>query len=382
MRPLLAVALLAACATTSPPPPRRARRPRAPRAPAAAAPARPPSTFTTPAPPLAPTLPRPAPRPPPAADEPRCREVTRHNEELLAARVGAASPACAGAAVAALRESFARCAFGPEGAWAAELTDARAEEEGGVCRAEVRWRAMLLRAGAGVAEAGDVGGRVGRTFRVVAAGDEVQSYTRLELTSSDLDGDGVPELAVVAEAVDHGLNRRERDVEVYTAGGHRVAVFEPTRAMRVIDVTDVDSDGRADLVVPAPYTWSEGAECGRTVIREPLSLVAHALSRGGFSTTDDVAARHLRAVCPGPDADASPPATGAGVDPAGLGVICRRLWGATPEEALAPLRCERFRAEPSALCAQTTHALPPLEPGECPAHYDVWAHAPPPLRLR
>ena len=50
--------------------------------------------------------------------------------------------------------------------------------------------------------------------------------------------------------------------------------------------------------------------------------------------------------------------------------------------ALAPLQCASFRAEPSPLCAQTTHALPPLSPGECPAHYQAWAHTAPPLRLR
>lgn len=383
MRPLLGLLLLAACATTPPPATRRARRPRAPRPAASSAGGRAaPTTFHTPAAPLAPSVAsssRPA-AAPMSPNDPRCREVLRHNEEIFA-RVGAEA-GCAGGAVAALRESFGRCAWGPDGAWVAELTDARADDEGGVCRAEVRWRAMLVHRGGGVVEERAETGRVGRTFHVVAAGDEVQAYTRLALTASDLDGDRLPELAVVATTIDHGVNRHDVDVEVYTAADRRVGLFEPTRAMNLLDVVDADDDGRADFLIPAPYTWSEGAECGHTVIREPLSLLAHSLPQGGFSTTDAVAARYLRAVCPGPDADPVPPRTGDGVDPAGVGVICRRLWGASPEEALAPLQCASFRAEPSPLCAQTTHALPPLTPGECPAHYQAWAHTAPPLRLR
>jgi hypothetical protein len=380
MRLVFVAVLFAACAT-APPPPRRVRRLR-PRRPVAAAPVAvpvaAPIAFTTPAPSLA-QAPRTAAGRPGAADEARCQASRAHNAALID-RV-AARPACAGAA-AALRESFGSCAFGPEGAWAAELTDATPDEDGELCRVAVRWRPRLLRAGDAVTDSGDEPGRVGRAFTVMAAGADVQAYTRLDLEVADLDADQLPELAVTATAVNHGLGRQEVAIEVYSAAGARVTVFDPTRAMQPIEVVDADQDGRFDLVIPAPYTWEEGAECGRTVIREPVTLLAHSLSRGGFSTTDAVAAQHLRAVCPSPGAVALPPTVGEGVDPAGVGVICRRLWGASPAEALAPLRCERFRAEPSTLCANTIHALAPLEPGECPAHYEAWARVAPPLTLR
>ncbi len=370
---------LSACASNEPvrrhARPRRARAPRsAPAATGAVVPAA--RSFYTPAPGAPSATPAPPSSPPSATVDPRCREVLQRNEEQLARIARRAS--CGGVAVAALRESFGACAQVPGGTWAPEIVDARDRGEGDACELLVSWRVMLFHP-AGVTEEGhDSMGRVERSFRVVASGDEAQEYARITLTASDLDDDRAPELVVSETVEDHSARRARTAIEVYTASQGAVRVYEPTRAMVLLGADDVDDDGRVDFFVPSPYVWTEGAECGLGLVHEPLTLLAHALPNGGFSTRDEVAARHLRQACPAREAPHGddPP------DPAGLAIACRRLWGAAPDEALAPLRCERFRSPPSTRCEGTARRLPPLEAGECPAHYDAWAHMPPPLLLR
>ncbi len=388
LRPLFlaAVAFLAACAASPPPRTRTARR--RPRAASTAA-----ATTPTPSRSTAPTSFY-TPAPPASAGSPsasttsrltvalegaeRCASLHQHNAAMLE-RAASHGP-CAGAGLTALREAWDQCVTAPGGTWATEITDLRVDgDRDELCAVELRWRLAFFRTRDGAVETDDAG-RVERTARVVSGGDEVQTRTTLTLTASDLDNDRIPEAAVVAQSEDRGTGHAHQSVEVYTAAGGAVRVFEPTRAMNLVGADDVDDDGRVDLFVPSPYTWTEGTECGRSVIHEPLTLLAHALPGGGFSTTDAVAARHLRAVCPGPDAEPVPP-RGAN-DPAGLGVICRRLWGMSPDEALAPLRCARFRQEPSMACEHTTRRLPPLEQGECPAQYETWAHLAAPVQLR
>ncbi|MFO0651312.1 MAG: hypothetical protein U0326_34120 [Polyangiales bacterium] len=380
---LLGIAALS-CATTEP-----ARRRTTRRRPRATATARSPSAPPAPAPAnnapaatSAAALPAQPPRASgaPSPPDPRCREVTQRNAAVLA-RVAAIEP-CSGAGVAALRESFDQCAQTADGAWAPELVEARDRGDSGACELDVRWRVTLFHRGGAVDEGDGATGRVDRSFHLTALGDEVQAYARLTFTATDLDDDHLPELVVAERFEDRGTHRSRVSTEVYTAAQGRVAVFEPTRAMAILGAEDVDDDGRVDFIVPSAYTWTEGVECGLNIFHDPISLLAHAQRGGGFSTSDDVAARHIRQVCPGPDAEPVAPRGDDAPDPVGLRIICRRLWGMSPEEALSPLRCEHFRAEPSLQCEHTARRLPPMEPGECPAHYDAWAHLPPPLRLR
>lgn len=384
---LLGLALLS-CATTEPARRRSARRrprvttsARNPAAPAASSPSNT-SAPATGASPGASSQPRATPRAnaPQLAPDPRCRDVAQRNAAVLA-RV-AAIEACSGAGVAALRESFDQCAQTADGAWTSELIEARDRGDGSACELDVRWRVTLFHRGGTIEEGDGSTGRVDRSFHLTALGDEVQEYTRLTLTATDLDDDRLPELVVAERFEDQGTHRSRASTEVYSGAQGRVTVFEATRAMPLLAAEDVDDDGRVDFIIPSAYTWTEGVECGLNLFHDPISLLAHALPGGGFSTSDDVSARHIRQVCPGPDAEPVAPRGDDAPDPIGLRVICRRLWGMSPEEALSPLRCERFRAEPSIQCERTSRRLPPMEPGECPAHYDTWAHLPPPLRLR
>lgn len=376
----LCVLGLSACASSEPvrrhTRPRRARPPRA----AVTAPASPTSevrSFYTPAP-GAPSAASAAPVA--APPDPRCREILQRNDAQIV-RVAQREP-CRGAAVTALRESFGACAQTADGAWAPELVDARDRGDGDACDLEVQWRALLFQRAGVIEEGREPAGRVARSYRIVASGDEAQEYARLTFTASDLDDDHAPELVVSETLEDLGAHRARTAIEVYTASQGAITVYEPTRAMVLLGADDVDDDGRVDFFVPSPYVWTEGAECGLNLFHEPLTLLAHAIPHGGFSTSDDAAARHLRQACPARDAAPTPPRGDDASDLAALGVACRRLWGASPDEALAPLRCEHFRAPPSPRCEGTTRRLAPLEAGECPAHYDAWAHQPPPLLLR
>lgn len=369
------------CATTEPARRRSTRRrPRATTSAPAATAAPTQTSFYTPAPGAPSRASSPRPRATSLAPDPRCREILQRNAEQLARVAGL--DGCDGAGVAALRESFEQCAQTSDGAWAPEIVEARARGEGGACDLEVRWRVMLFHPHGVIEERDGSTGRVDRSFRLIALGDEVQEYARFTFTATDLDGDHLPELVVGERFEDHGTRRARVSTEVYSAAQGRVGVFEATRAMVLLGADDVDDDGRTDFYIPSPYTWTEGVECGLNLFHDPLSLLAHALPGGGFSTDDDTAARQLRQVCPSPDAEPVAPRSDDAPDLEGLRVVCRRLWGATPDEALAPLRCEHFRAAPSAQCEHTSQRLAPLGAGECPAHYDTWAHLPPPLRLR
>lgn len=381
---LVALSVLA-CASSEPAR-RRASRRRSARPSAVTRPAPPPAassgsttSFYTPAP-GAPSNAPPSRVSAPVTADPRCREILERNEREIA-RV-ASIEACAGAGVASLRSSFGACAQTADGAWAPEIVAARARSEGGACDFEVQWHPLLFHRGGVIEGQSAATGRVDASFRLMALGDEVQEHARFTFTASDLDGDHLPELVIDERFEDHGTQRARTSIEVLTGAQGEVRVYEPTRAMVLLGADDVDDDGRVDFFVPSPYTWTEGTECGLNLFHDPLVLVAHALPGGGFATDDEVAARQLRQVCPSLDGEPVAPRSDDTPDPVGLRVVCRRLWGASPDEALAPLRCARFRAAPSIQCERTSRRLEPLESGECPAHYDAWAHQPPPLRLR
>jgi hypothetical protein len=303
----------------------------------------------------------------------------RHNAAVIARL--ASIDACETAVVPLLRETFGACVEAAEAQWAPVLVAAQ-PRGGEVCDLTVQWRVTLLRRGAEFEERGESTGRVARSFRVLADGDAVQQVTRLTFGAADYDRDRVPELVVTEVVEDHGVGQTRGAVEVYTGASGEVTVFDATREMPIVTVTDIDDDGRPDLVLRANYAWSEGAECGIDLTHWPVTQLAHALPTGGLSLDDAGAAQYLRQMCPGPDAPAVVP---RGVDPdeaEGLGIVCRRLWGASTRDALAPLQCHSFRNAPSARCASSTQRLAPPAPEECPEHYQRWATAPVPLRLR
>lgn len=390
------LALLAACATETSARRRTTRRTRRSRAaasvtavtppaqsggaPSADSSAASPSALTTRTPPVRATV--------SAPDDPRCAAYVRRNEGALDA-IGEASGACHAAVVDALRESFTRCASARGGSWIPEITAVETAPEGARgdhCALTVRWRLVALTYDAPVEETPARGrrntGRVARDFRVLASGREVQEISRLELVASEFSTDGHPDVIVTVTAQDATRTPDTRRVtEVYSAASGDVDVLAVAQGMEILDVTDVDQDGRADLVIPGPYV-RESRGCATVTQHHPIPALAHALAGGQFALDDEVVARHLRAACP--NADGRPAdRVGDPLDQATRAVVCRRLWGQSPEAALAAARCDELpaRDEPTG-CLDAMRAPIPVATGDCPAWLERIARTPPLVNLR
>ncbi|MEZ4390616.1 MAG: hypothetical protein R3A48_05930 [Polyangiales bacterium] len=156
---------------------------------------------------------------------------------------------------------------------------------------------------------------------------------------------------------------------------------------------DVDRDGLADQVMVFPPLRVGDREVAGFQDMPP-AVVAHALPGGGYTHDDAVARTALRALCP-----ASPPVrayddTADAVDELGrapyleallLDAYCRRVWGASLEEARAYVRAtvrgssvELFPADAVAAVEEALRTLAVarrLEPLEPPA-WPVFAHRP------
>jgi hypothetical protein len=309
----------------------------------------------------------------------------RRNEGALDA-LGESSGACHAAVVDALRESFTRCASARGGSWIPEITAVETAPEdtrGDHCALTVRWRLVALTYDTPSEETPARGRRsTARDFRVLASGREVQEISRLELVASELSTDGHPDVIVTLNAQDATRTPDTRRVtEVYSVASGDVDVLPTAQGLEILDVTDVDQDGRADFVIPGPYV-REDRGCATVTQHHPIPALAHALRDGQFSLDDEVVARFLRGACPNVDGR---PAERVGdpLDQATRAVVCRRLWGQPPEDALAAARCADLpRRDLPAGCFDTRPSAWPVEAGDCPAWLERIARTPPLVNLR
>jgi hypothetical protein len=153
----------------------------------------------------------------------------------------------------------------------------------------------------------------------------------------DLDGNGVVEaLALHHEGIANSF--QEWRIRLWTGRGNAIVPYRSWSALPAFTAWDVDQDGRLDLLIN-PYARSP---------REPIfyfseyphhsavgwSLLAHATADGGFSTTDDVARRYARALCPAPPSEELPADDGEWVPR----LHCALLWGASESSLLASVR--------------------------------------------
>lgn len=319
-----------------------------------------------------------------APDDPRCAAYVRRNEGALDA-LGETSGACHAAVVDALRESFTRCASARGGSWIPEITAIETTPEGARgdhCALTVRWRLVALTYDTPVEETPARGrrntGRVARDFRVLASGREVQEISRLELVAARVVEDDHPQVVVTITAQDATRTPdTRRATEVYSAASGDVDVLPITQGIEILDVTDFDQDGLTDFVIPGPYV-RESRGCATVAQHHPIPALAHALPGGQFALDDDVVARYMRAACP--NADGAPAErVGDPLDQAARVVVCRRLWGQSPDDALAAARCEDLPARDEPTCFD---AVRWVTTSNCPEWLERIARTPPLVRLR
>lgn len=323
----------------------------------------------------------------------RCREVLLRNEAVLELSTRSRS-ACERRAADAVRAVYSQCAFGAAGAvgaWATQLRSVTYTPRPGGCAVTGQWRLVGIDQHGAAAEEHE---RVGtpptivpasRALSFVFEADAVIESSDVALIPSDLDGDRRPEVVLVGEwrHVHETSVLVQREIEVRTALEDTISRYAPTADLPIIDAVDEDQDGLVDFVFEGPFGWSAPVRCDLAEEHSVLRMIAHSLPDGTHSTTDAVAQAYAQRQCPDPSGTPAPDAVGVrnAMDRDGLRVVCARLWGATPREALDPLRCRRFHMVHEWLCEDGEVSPMTFAPRECPSHFRRWAEMPPPLRL-
>jgi hypothetical protein len=143
----------------------------------------------------------------------------------------------------------------------------------------------------------------------------------------DFDGDGEPEVHVMASYGHEGVHEEWHRLFTFKRGG-----IEPYAAAPAFDaMRDETGDGRPDLFRADGLSGREQCGSGFPGDGEGLSFMAHSLPDGSFSTTDAAARAYAKKLCP--------------VRPARLtdfsSVLCARLWGGVEAELELQVR-KRF----------------------------------------
>jgi hypothetical protein len=129
----------------------------------------------------------------------------------------------------------------------------------------------------------------------------------------DFDGDGEPEVHVMASYGHEGVHEERHELFTFRRGRiERYGAAPAFDAMR-----DETGDGRPDLFRAEGLGGREQCGSGFPGDGEGLSFMAHSLPDGTFSTTDEAARAHAKKLCP--------------ARPSALtdfsSVLCARLWG-------------------------------------------------------
>jgi hypothetical protein len=162
-----------------------------------------------------------------------------------------------------------------QGAWTIEFDAFHAAKEGGQ---DASWRLVHLGLDGRRAGRGDAGG--------VDEDMDGEGHTTTDVFAAwDFDGDGVGEVLLVTasywsiDGVPHSGN------DGFRLHGGTIVSWDPVPGSSIVDLADVDGDGRPDLVLDG---------------RPGVVTIAHSLPGGRFSTDDDVARAVLRASCARP----------------------------------------------------------------------------------
>lgn len=149
----------------------------------------------------------------------------------------------------------------------------------------------------------------------------------------DYDRDGRPEVAVFDTTYAHESDG-ENSGRLYTYDGRTVRPYGPAEGLAFERLEDIDHDGRPDLILPSPWTFSDNCGLNGVEHRGP-TLAAHSLADGRFARDDAMAAAYLAEQCEGLranlnsfDAEARLPHL----------IACARAFGREPSELIASVR--------------------------------------------
>jgi hypothetical protein len=216
----------------------------------------------------------------------------------------------------------------------------------------------------------------GREVRV-PHNDSWQDMARPELTTFalfDYDGDGEQELVwAVHTNVDEGADGHAAGVMTFKQGA--ISALQGTAEIAPYGAEDVDSDGRLDLIVHAPYVGEgDDSPSGFTYNMQGPALVLHSLANGTFSRDDAVAQQYARRAC---TARVNTVFPASGEFEATVAVACARLWGVSTSAVRGAIsrRCQTVAEAESG--RQTRH----VRCGDV-RELNRWADMAAPLTLR
>jgi uncharacterized protein YaiE (UPF0345 family) len=138
-------------------------------------------------------------------------------------------------------------------------------------------------------------------------------------TAFDWDGDGEEELLVTASL--RKLARTQTMGRIWTYRAGTIRLYAPTRQLNVLDVKDIDHDGRPDLDVYVGGGAFLSPSMSKWMVTDPLALVAHSLPDGKFTFRDAAAIEYAKSVCKKPGKELS----------THIEVLCARVWGVSAD---------------------------------------------------
>lgn len=161
------------------------------------------------------------------------------------------------------------------------------------------------------------------SYEVVVVGDHLVS--NLSASVFDWNADGKDELFVHLYLA--YLGGDSEGGRIWTYRKRAIELYPPARELRVTGLSDVDTDGRPDVLVTLGSGVRMSPCTNRRASTDTLELAGHALDDGTFSFKDDVAIGFAKRKCPPPAARLT----------AQVEALCARVWGQSSAHVAAAL---------------------------------------------
>ena len=273
------------------------------------------------------------------------------------------------------KNAFAQCSPTKDGAWGLVLRDVKSVPGGTAGRLLV----VHVRSDGGKVEMA-LPDRARPTSPMAFVYTEAEQVTFEPPRAFDFDGDGQEELVII------GRTRAKNQLVqtfgyVVTRKGDTGSLYAGAANIDFFQVSDVDHDGRIDLLTHGPYrdTVKDACDGHPLVVKGPV-LVAHSRPDGTFSMNDAAAIAQAKQACPEkPTAIVSRFEGSPEVDhvQTTLDVACARLWGQSAASVVSALQqgCRPLRAGEA--CEQSA-----LETCTNPDMLRGWANKKPPVLLK